>query len=281
MPLSAGSPIIQLRDITKQFANRDGTTITVLSHVSLTVYAGEFLVIVGPSGCGKTTLLRMIQGLDIVTSGVIERGSAAGLQELAFVFQRPSLLPWRTVRRNVEFGLDLAAGRALFPEQRQKDNHINALLALTGLTDFASYLPFQISGGMQQRANLARALAVQPALLLMDEPFSALDALTREKLQEDIQRIVSATSTTVIFVTHDIREAAYLADRVVVMSSRPGQIREIVTVKESRPRSSAYHQSDRLAGHAREVSALLMDSAVNSTRPDRTEEPRPKESSPC
>jgi ABC-type nitrate/sulfonate/bicarbonate transport system ATPase subunit len=243
----------------KDFVDPHGELLHVLDGVDLDVAPGEFVAIVGPSGCGKTTLLRSVQGLEELTAGTVTvAGRPPGEIATGFVFQRASLLPWKTVQRNASFGLDL---RVLHAEKGAREARVDELLELTGLADFKDFYPRQLSGGMQQRVNLARALAIEPAVLLMDEPFSSLDAQTREKLQRDLQRIVLEAGTTTVFVTHDIREAAFQADRVVVMSARPGRIAEVFTIDEPRPRGAEYQNSDRLAEIAREIWTELNDSA--------------------
>jgi ABC-type nitrate/sulfonate/bicarbonate transport system ATPase subunit len=249
---------VQVTGACKQFVDPHGELLHVLDDVGMEVGAGEFVAIVGPSGCGKTTLLRSIQGLERLSSGTVAvAGRPPGEVATGFVFQKASLLPWKTVERNVSFGLDLrviraAAGSARGARETRRER-VAELLELTGLADFSDYYPRQLSGGMQQRVNLARALAIDPVVLLMDEPFSSLDAQTREKLQRDLQRIVASAGTTTLFVTHDIREAAFQADRVVVMSARPGRIARIFEIEEPRPRSAEYQNSDRLAEVAREI----------------------------
>ncbi len=253
----------------KTFVSPKGEQLTVLDDVCMNVRPGEFLSIVGPSGCGKTTLLRVMQGLESLDSGrVVVDGRKPGTAATGFVFQKASLMPWRTVARNVSFGLDLSVlngsshGAATKAEKQER---VAELLRLTNLTDFADYYPAQISGGMQQRANLARALAIKPAVLFMDEPFSALDAQTREKLQRDLQRIVQETHTTTVFITHDIREAVFQADRVVVMSARPGRIVATYEIDEPHPRTAEYQQSDRLAELSREIWERLHGRIQGST----------------
>ncbi|MCW2716480.1 ABC transporter ATP-binding protein [Pseudonocardia sp.] len=252
---------VRVRNLSKQFTSPTGEPLRVLDGVDIDVRPGEFVSIVGPSGCGKTTLLRIVQGLDEADSGeVLVDGQAPGDVATGFVFQRAALFPWRTVERNVSFGLDLRVLRstANHPATRAgRRKRVADLLALTNLTDFADYYPTQISGGMQQRVNLARALAIQPSVLLMDEPFSALDAQTREKLQRDLQRVVAETRTTTLFITHDIREAVFQADRVFVMAARPGRFVEVFDIDEPHPRTAEFQQSDRLAETAREIWGLL------------------------
>jgi len=178
------------------------------------------------------------------------------------VFQRPSLFPWRTVERNVAFGLELAVASGRETQRlskAQRRDRVAHLLQLTGLAEFADYYPRQISGGMQQRVNLARALTIEPVVLLMDEPFSALDAQTRERLQCDLQGIVVETGTTALLITHDIREAVFQADRVYVMAARPGRFTHVLEIEEPRPRGPEYQQSDRLAERARRIWKLMHD----------------------
>jgi ABC-type nitrate/sulfonate/bicarbonate transport system ATPase subunit len=205
----------------------------------------------------------MMQGLDVPTRGdVLIHGQPVGAVATAFVFQRASLLPWRTVAANVAFGLemDVLKGTKHRPDSKaERRERVDRLLELTDLTKFADYYPNQVSGGMQQRVNLARALAIEPEVLFMDEPFSALDAFTREKLQRDLQRVLHATKSTTVFITHDIREAVFQADRILVMSARPGRIAKTYTIDEPHPRTAEYQQSDRLAHTSREIWQTLHD----------------------
>jgi ABC-type nitrate/sulfonate/bicarbonate transport system ATPase subunit len=206
-----------------------------VDHVDLDIRGGEFVAIVGPSGCGKTTLLNAIDGLQEITSGELTlngRPITGPGPDRAMVFQQASLLPWRTVLGNVTYGLDLRrkiSGAAAKRRGRE-------LIELVGLRGFEDHYPTELSGGMQQRVNLARALAVDPDLLLLDEPFAALDAQTREFMQEELLRVWSTTGKTAIFITHDIKEAIYLADRVLVFTARPGRIKECVAIDLPRPR---------------------------------------------
>jgi NitT/TauT family transport system ATP-binding protein len=208
--------------------------VPVLTDVSFEVKLREFVAVIGPSGCGKTTLVKIVHGLIPPNAGLVELNGAPVSRptfHCGLVFQNAGLLPWRTAQKNVEFGLetkgiDRAARQELAAEH----------LRLVGLDGFENYYPHQLSGGMQQRVGLARALAVQPQVLLMDEPFGALDAQTRERMQEELLRINETSMKTVMFVTHDLDEAVYLADRVVVLAARPGQVREIVGIDLPRPR---------------------------------------------
>ena len=216
----------------------------VLAEVSFDVAAGQFLCIVGPSGCGKTTLLRALAGLvaptggEIVVDGKPVRGPA---RSRAIVFQdyTKALLPWRTVAGNVALGLE-ACG---VPEPRRGER-VQQLLAKMGLAHCAGHYPSQLSGGMQQRVQIARALGQDPQLLLMDEPFGALDAITRQGLQDEVARIAAEQKTTVVFITHDLEEAIYLGDQVIVLASNPGRIAERITVDIPRPRAQLETRED-------------------------------------
>ncbi len=213
---------------------RYGDMLLAVDRVSLEIGEGEFVAIVGPSGCGKTTFLNAIDGLLPLTSGTLalngRRIDRPG-RDRAMVFQQPSLLPWRTVTRNVAYGLELQhlpKVEALATASR--------FVELVGLKGFEESYPLELSGGMQQRVNLARALALDPEILLLDEPFAALDAQTRETMQQELLRVWSETRKTAIFITHDIVEAVYLADRVFVFTARPGRLKEAIRVDLERPR---------------------------------------------
>jgi sulfonate transport system ATP-binding protein len=215
-----------------------GETVTALQNVNLTVESGEFLSIVGASGCGKSTLLRLIVGLEKGCRGKILVGDdqvfGPGVNR-GMVFQESRLFPWLTVEQNVAFGLRDGVPTA------EKNRIVGEHLALVGLNGFAKAHPYQLSGGMQQRVSIARALVNQPQILLLDEPFGALDALTRITMQQEILRIWETEKTTMILVTHDIDEAIYLGDRVVVISNRPGTINKIVPIALARPRDRSSH----------------------------------------
>lgn len=202
--------------------------VTALSGIDLTVEPGEFISLIGPSGCGKSTLLRLIADLETATRGTVEvfgktAHQARVDQEYGIAFQQAGLLPWRTVAANIALPLELHGGRGAKTRAR-----VDELIALVGLDDFGNRYPDELSGGMQQRVAIARALAKKPALLLMDEPFGALDEMTREYMQTELLRISAETGAAVVFVTHSIPEAVYLSDRVVVMSPRPGRIAALV-----------------------------------------------------
>lgn len=260
-----GLSALLVDNVEKTFIDPKGQALQALDYVTMNASPGEFVSIVGPSGCGKTTILRMMQGLDSPDNGsVLIQGKVPGTEPTGFVFQHPSLLPWRSVERNISFGCEMAVlkGTERKPSSRHEMKaRVQALLSLTGLEGFGHFYPRQLSGGMAQRANLARSLAIQPVALFMDEPFSALDAQTREKLQRDLQHVVAETMITTVFITHDVSEAAFQADRVFVMSPRPGQMKEVFEVHEPHPRTKEFQQSDRLAGIAREIWKCLHDSA--------------------
>jgi NitT/TauT family transport system ATP-binding protein len=229
-----GAATIRLCQVGKTFPTNDGPVVA-LTGIDLAIQEGQFVAVVGSSGCGKSTLLRLIAGLLPVSEGEVSvkgrqvRGPDA---EIGIVFQTPVLLPWRTVTRNIEIQLDI---RRL--DRNQLATSVASLIELVGLKGFENRMPYELSGGMQQRVALCRALIHNPTLLLMDEPFGALDALTREQMNLELQRIWLGTRKTVLFITHSIMEAVFLADRVVVMTPRPGQVRDIVPVRLPRPRT--------------------------------------------
>lgn len=223
---------ICVKDVSRRF-ERDGKAFTALDRVDLTIRDGEFVCLIGHSGCGKTTLLNIIAGLEKPSEGTVtfngQKVKCPG-RDRVVVFQEYALFPWFTVRQNVEFGLK-AMGEPNVMDRANK------LLALVGLSGFEKSYPRHLSGGMQQRVALARALAVEPEALLMDEPFGALDMLTRESMQDELTRLWQESKRTVVFVTHGIEEAVRLADRVVALSASPGRIKDIVEINLDRPRS--------------------------------------------
>lgn len=231
-----------------------GKEFLAVGGVDLTVADREFVAIVGPSGCGKTTCMRMVAGLETPTSGRVLVGGKQVTQpgpERAVVFQQFALFPWKTVRGNVEFGL-----RTLGLPADQRRERVAQSLALMALTGYEDAYPHQLSGGMQQRVAIARAYVLQPDVLLMDEPFGALDAQTRVVMQEELVRLARTNPKTVLFITHAVEEAVYLADRVVVMSRRPGLIREIIDVKSTRI-------AERWDDHARIEDVMDLNSFVH------------------
>ena len=233
--------------------------------VVLTSRSGEFLVLVGPSGSGKSVFLDLVGGLSAPTSGVVyldDKPVEAPSDKTGYVFQQYALFPWRTALSNIEFGLE---SRGVVKDERVKI--ARELLSLFGLSDFEDRYPYQLSGGMQQRVAIARALATKPEVLLMDEPFAALDAQTREILQNELIRIWEGTDTTVIFVTHSIDEAVFLADRVAVVTARPGKIKEIIEIDLPRPRNGDVRSSSEFAANRLKVWGALK-SEVNKAQQD-------------
>jgi len=231
-----GQPLLQVQEVTKRYQTSTGQAIQALGGVSFEVAQNEFLSIVGPSGCGKSTLLKMISGVTRASGGAIRiRGSLIASQHrrmMGMVFQQASLLPWRDVLGNVLLPCEI-----LRMEHAKARQEALALLELVGLAGFERRKPWELSGGMQQRVGLCRALVTDPELLLMDEPFAALDALTRDQLAAELLRIWSVRRKTVLFVTHNIAEAVLLSDRVLVMSNRPGRVLDIQTIDLPRPRT--------------------------------------------
>jgi NitT/TauT family transport system ATP-binding protein len=218
---------IEIKDVSKSFLQK-GEKFTALDHVSLSIEKGEFICLLGPSGCGKSTLLNAIAGFDHVTEGSITINGKEVTEpstKNVTIFQNYGLLPWRTVEKNVELGLEPKK----IPKAERKEI-AEKYIELVGLSNFKKSHPRELSGGMQQRVSIARALAVDPDILFMDEPFGALDAITRMKLQDDILKISKQENKTIIFVTHDIEEAVYLADKIVVMTPNPGKIKSVVIV---------------------------------------------------
>jgi NitT/TauT family transport system ATP-binding protein len=259
--LRSTTPIIAIEHVGKTF-DSGGGLVTALHDVSMSIAPGEFISLIGPSGCGKSTLMRLIGDLTRPTAGSISvKGKtpeqARRDRDYGIVFQAPVLYDWRTVRKNVELPLEVMGRTAA--DRRDKSQ---AMLRLVGLQDFGEAYPWQLSGGMQQRVSIARALAFAPSILLMDEPFGALDEITRERMQAELLSIWgdAETDTTVIFVTHSIPEAVFLSDRVVVMSPRPGRIERVVTVDLPRPRDIVTRESPRFFELVTEVRESLRES---------------------
>ncbi len=238
-------PVVRLTDVARVFARRDGSVMTALEGIGLDIRRGEFVSLIGPSGCGKSTLLRIIGDLIKPSSGtVVVNGKSAERarrdRDYGMVFQAPVLFDWRTVEDNVKLPLEIQGVDA--KARREKAAQ---MLELVELEDFVHHYPWQLSGGMQQRVAIARALAFEPAILLMDEPFGALDEMTRERMNSEVQRIWDRTGTTIVFVTHSIPEAVFMSSRVVVMSPRPGRIVKVIDVDMARPRDDETRESDR------------------------------------
>jgi NitT/TauT family transport system ATP-binding protein len=230
--------------VTKRF---DTGTIAV-EHADLQIHRGEFVAVVGPSGCGKSTLLRMAAGLEQPSSGAVNRGTAS----IGFIFQEPTLLPWRSVRANVELCAELSG-----TDRAETSRRAAETISAVGLDLFADQLPKTLSGGMKMRVSIARALTLSPDVLLLDEPFGALDEMTRLDMQVELQRLYSQRGFTALFVTHSVPEAVYLANRVVVMTPRPGRIAGIIDVDFGYPRSEDLRFDPRFTEYVAEVSALL------------------------
>jgi ABC-type nitrate/sulfonate/bicarbonate transport system ATPase subunit len=224
---------LRVAGVSKHFRAPDGADVHALDSANLTIAPGEMVSLVGPSGCGKSTLLRLVAGLDTPTSGELyvgaERITGPSAQR-GLVFQDPNLFPWLSVRRNIEAGL---VARGVLRENRHE---VGEFMRLVGLDAFANAFPHQLSGGMAQRVALARALVNHPKVLLLDEPLGALDAFTRMRMQDEVLRLWQARGTTMLLVTHDIDEAIYMSDRIVIMTPRPGRIERVIDVKLERPR---------------------------------------------
>jgi NitT/TauT family transport system ATP-binding protein len=257
MSVTPGPAKLSARNLTKYYDELE-----VLSNINVDVGEGEFVSIVGPSGCGKTTFLRIVDGLEPFDSGTVAIGGRPITKpgpDRAFVFQADSLQPWRNVWSNAAIGLEIQ-GRL----SSQERTHLSELLELVGLKGFEKFYPRQLSGGMRQRVNLARALAVHPEVLLMDEPFAALDAQTREIMQTELLRIWSAAKSTVLFITHQIDEAVYLSDRVLVFSRRPGRLQEDIRIDLPRPRDPAVKRTPQFTEYVGHIWSLI-ESAVRES----------------
>lgn len=263
---------MEVRNLYKRFENQAlDQSIEVLRDINLAIRKREFVTIVGPSGCGKTTLLRIFAGLIPASEGsVLHDGHPVSgpSPRVGFVFQSDNLMPWRTIWDNVAFGPELSG-----ESRKSYGPRVDRLLDLVGLNGFGKYYPHQLSGGMRQRVNLARALAIEPDVLLMDEPFAALDAQTREIMQDELLRIWRETGNTVIFITHQIDEAIFLADRLLILAARPGRVQELIDVDIPRPRGLDVKRTPRfieLADHVwrsieRQVRASIREEQAASS----------------
>jgi NitT/TauT family transport system ATP-binding protein len=244
---AAAAPVVRLRGVGKRYGN--GTM--AVGGLDLDIAAGGFVSLLGPSGCGKSTVLRMMAGLTPVSAGRIE-WPAGSRPRLGFVFQEPTLMPWQTALDNVALPLKLArVGRA------ERHRRAGAMLALVGLSDAAARYPRELSGGMRMRVSIARALVTEPELLLLDEPFAALDEITRFRLNDDLLRLWEARRFTAVFVTHSVFESVYLSQRVVVMAARPGRLHADLPVAAQGPRDEAFRTSPAYAALCRTVSGAL------------------------
>ncbi|MFG1479136.1 ABC transporter ATP-binding protein [Xanthobacter sp. V4C-4] len=256
------APALEVKNLSKSFEGRGADRRTVLSEVSLAIAPGEFICVVGASGCGKTTFLRLVAGLAAPDGGEIRVGGhpihGPG-PDRGLVFQHDSLLPWRRVVDNVVFGLELQGASRKAALTRAAE-----LIELVGLADAAELFPHELSGGMRQRVNLARALAIDPDILLMDEPFAALDAQTREIMQRELLKIWAQRRKTVLFITHQIDEAIYLADRVLVFGARPGRVVADIAVPFARPRALPLKRTPAFLGLMDEVWTLIEAEATRA-----------------
>ncbi len=251
---------INIQDVSKEYI-QNNSTFKALDNVSLQIEKGEFLCLLGPSGCGKTTLLNSVAGFEKINSGSIEINGKQVLEPSisnVTIFQNYGLLPWRTVQKNVELGLE---SKKL--SKKERHDIASKYIGLVGLSKFSKSHPSQLSGGMQQRVAIARALAVDPEIIFMDEPFGALDALTRLKMQDEISNIWEQQKKTIIFVTHDIEEAVFLADRIVIMTPNPGKIKSIISVPLARKRDRTSHDFLKIRDR--------VFSEFNMKNPDKTE----------
>jgi NitT/TauT family transport system ATP-binding protein len=245
---STTKPLVALRTAGKIY--KTGTV--ALAGFDLEVRAGEFLTLLGPSGCGKSTVLRLIAGLDELTSGTLTRGFALDQASLGFVFQDPTLMPWASVFDNVYLPLRLRG-----TPRNEARAAIETALALVGLSSFSGAFPRELSGGMRMRASIARALVLRPLLLLMDEPFAALDEITRFKLNDDLLGLQHELGTTIIFVTHSVFESAFLSTSIAVMTARPGRVVAKIPIDAPFPRGMEYRTSSRYASYCAEASRAL------------------------
>ncbi|HLQ60907.1 MAG TPA: ABC transporter ATP-binding protein [Candidatus Acidoferrales bacterium] len=269
MPGPAGAAKLQAREVSIHYwRERSNAPFLAVNGVSLEVRPGEFLAIVGPSGCGKTTFLNAVDGLLQISGGSLTLNGApikGPGRDRAMVFQSPSLLPWRTVLGNVVYGLELQG----LIRRSQAHESARSFIKLVGLDGFEDAYPLELSGGMQQRVNLARALATDPEMLLLDEPFASLDAQTREFMQLELLRVWSATRKTALFITHDIKEAIYLADRVVVFTARPGRVKQVLDIELDRPRPLKIKRDPRFVEYEDAIWSLIEEETT------RAREPRP------
>ena len=253
---------LELEDVSLAYPNRDGSRFLALEHIDLAVERGEFVTIVGPSGCGKSSLLMLIAALQRPTGGTIRLNGTPVTQpgpDRAFVFQDFALLPWRTVLKNVELGLEL---RRLPAAERTET--ARRYIAMVGLRDFERHFPHQLSGGMRQRVGIARALSVHPEVLLMDEPFGALDAQIRQLMAVELLKIWERDRKTIVFITHDIDEAVFLADRVVVMSASPGRFIETLPIDLPRPRPLALRNEPKFVAYRERIWDVLEEQVRSS-----------------
>ncbi|AMN40429.1 ABC transporter ATP-binding protein [Rhodoplanes sp. Z2-YC6860] len=252
--IDTDSAFLRVESISKTYPARDKQPVEAIKDISFSLSKGEFASILGPSGCGKSTLLLIIAGLIAPTSGqmIFREPDSTSETDFGIVFQDPVLFPWRDVQANVELPGEIAR-----LDREERSAKARQLIALVGLQGFERKYPYELSGGMQQRVSIARALMLSPSLLLMDEPFGALDAMTREQMNLELQKISLATGATVVFVTHSITEAAFLSDRVMVMTGRPATLKDVVTIDTPRPRGIDMIASGHFSDHVARLRRLL------------------------
>ena len=263
-------PELEATHIRMEYERRDGSIVRAIEDITLAIEPGEFVSIVGPSGCGKTTFLKIVNGLLPPTGGeltVRDRPITQSTGDRAMVFQEASLFPWYSVARNIGYGLECQK-----VPKKEILRRVAPFIDMVGLRGFEKHYPYELSGGMQQRANLARALVVDPAVLLMDEPFAALDAQTREMMQAELLDIWAQTTKTVLFITHQIGESIYLSDRVIVMSARPGRIIADIKIDIPRPRALTVKRTDAFLGYEDQVWGLIESQARATMQADQLTE---------
>lgn len=262
------SPIMVVEELTKNYDAGGGASVVALDSLSLHVDQGEFVSLVGPSGCGKTTLLEILAGLRSPTHGTVQVGGevvSGPRRQIGVVFQEESTFPWRTVRENVEFGLQMdGVGRA------QRAERARRMISLVGLEGFDDAYPHQLSGGMRQRVAIARTLVTEPEIVVMDEPFGALDEQTRLLLGGELRDLATRTGATVLLVTHSIQEAALLSDRVVVMSARPGRVRSVISSSLPKPRDASALLTPEFAAITQQLWSLLEEASLTRSPTDTT-----------
>jgi NitT/TauT family transport system ATP-binding protein len=261
-------PVVRISGVDKLFGTESGAITTALQGINLDIRRGEFISLIGPSGCGKSTLLRIIGDLIRPTTGTVTvNGKLCAVarhdRDYGIVFQAPVLFDWRTVEDNVKLPLELMGW-----DKARRDERAREMLGLVELSEFVRHRPYQLSGGMQQRVAIARALAFEPSILLMDEPFGALDEMTRERMNQEVLRIWERTGITVVFVTHSIPEAVFLSSRVVVMSARPGRITDLIDIDLPRPRDVETREQPRYFELVTEVREALRRGGGNQIEPD-------------
>ncbi len=253
LPSHDSGPMVSVQNVSRYFRDSTGGHVHALEDISLTLAPGEIIALLGPSGCGKSTLLNIIAGLQRADAGTVTVDGRVvtprSMPSLGYVFQEDRLFPWRTALRNVTFSLE--AGTM---PRAERDKRAKRVLDLMDLTGFAKAYPHQLSGGMRSRVALARSLVLNPAILLMDEPFGRLDAQTRTQMHGEVLRLKEVLDMSIIFVTHDVEEAVILADRIIVMNPRPGRIKKVLPVTQARPRDST---APDIAAHIRELKSLI------------------------